>query len=255
MLTQKPLVSIITVSFNSEKTIRDTIESVLNQTYENIEYIIVDGLSIDKTVSIAKNYEISFKEKGRRYKIISEKDDGLYDAMNKGIKYANGEIIGILNSDDFYVDEFVVEKVVKKMVSEKAECLYADLLYVDEENTEKVIRKWKAKKGDFRFGWNPPHPTSFITKRTYEKFGLYNLKYTIASDYDMLFKIIHLGKVKVIYLEEYIVKMRYGGKSTSGIRSNLVGNKEIYNILKDSNQKLKSLTIFLRLFRKLNQFI
>jgi glycosyltransferase involved in cell wall biosynthesis len=255
MTIEKPLVSLITVSYNSEETIKDTIESILNQTYENVEYIIIDGLSQDNTVSIAKNYKNRFIERGYKYKIISEKDKGLYDAMNKGIKMAGGKIIGILNSDDFYINEFVIEKVVTKIVSERADCLYADLLYVDEMDTNKVVRKWKAKKGDFRLGWNPPHPTTFITKSTYEKFGLYKVEYKISSDYDILYKIIHKGKSRVVYLAEYIVKMRSGGRSTSGLKSNIIASKEIYTTLKENNQKCKLPIVFLRLFVKLKQFV
>jgi glycosyltransferase involved in cell wall biosynthesis len=139
-------------------------------------------------------------KKGYGFKLISEKDQGLYDAMNKGIRIAQGEIIGILNSDDFYVNEFVIEKVVDIILAEDADCLYADLLYVDEINTENIVRKWKAKSGDFRFGWHPPHPTTFITKKTYEKHGLYKVKYNLSSDYDLLYRIIHKEKVKTAYL-------------------------------------------------------
>jgi glycosyltransferase involved in cell wall biosynthesis len=255
MITKEPLVSLITVSFNSEKTIRDTIESILDQTYSNIEYIIVDGLSRDKTVTIAKNYENRFIEKGYKYKIISEKDRGLYDAMNKGIKMAKGEIIGILNSDDFYIHELVIQKVVNRIDSEGTDCLYADLLFVDDIDTNRVVRKWKANKGDFRFGWNPPHPTTFITKATYDRFGVYKIDYKISSDYDLLYKIIHKGKSKTSYLEEYIVKMRSGGRSTSGFKSNVIANKEIYKTLKENNQKFKIFVICLRLLVKIKQFL
>lgn len=255
MYSDKPLVSLITVSFNSEKTIHDTIESILMQTYEKIEYIVVDGLSKDNTASIAKSYEEKFKGKGFTLKIISEKDKGLYDAMNKGITMATGEIVGILNSDDFYTNELVIEKVVSKMQEEKADCLYADLEFVDEDETDKIVRTWRAKKGDFRLGWNPPHPTTFISKETYNKFGLYKVDYTISSDYDLLYRIIHKGRVKVAYLEEFIVKMRSGGRSTSGIKSNIVASKEIYITLKENNQKFKLPIIFIRLLVKIKQFI
>ncbi|MBS4218985.1 glycosyltransferase [Bacillus sp. FJAT-49711] len=251
----KPLISLITVSYNSEKTIKDTIESVFNQTYKNIEYIIVDGLSNDNTVSIAKNYEKRFAERGSAYKILSEKDKGLYDAMNKGINQAQGKIIGILNSDDIYINNLVIEKVVNKMVSENADCFYADLLFVDENNTNRIVRKWKSGKGDFRFGWNPPHPTTFITKATYQKFGLYKVEYKISSDYDILYKIIHKGKTKTVYLPEYIVKMRSGGRSTSGLKSNIIASKEIYQTLKENTQKYKLPIILIRLFVKLKQFV
>lgn len=255
MTVEKPLISIITVSYNSEKTIKDTIESILGQTYEKIEYIVVDGLSKDNTVSLVKNYEERFTEKGYKFKVISEKDNGLYDAMNKGVKMATGEIIGILNSDDFYINELVIDKVVNKIVQESADCLYADLLYVDEKDTNRVVRKWISKKGDFRLGWNPPHPTTFITKKTYRKFGLYKVEYRISSDYDILYKIIHKGRSNVAYLPEYIVKMRTGGKSTSGLKSNLIASKEIYQTLKENNQKFKLPIIFLRLFVKLKQVL
>jgi glycosyltransferase involved in cell wall biosynthesis len=252
---EKPVVSLITVSYNSERTISDTVESILKQTYENIEYIIIDGLSSDNTVKTAKSYASLLREKGYGFKIVSEKDNGIYDAMNKGIKLSTGQIAGILNSDDFYTNEFVIEKVVNKMISENADCLYADLLYVDEFDTDKIVRKWKADKGDFRLGWNPPHPTTFITKKTYDKFGLYKTNYKISSDYDLLYRIIHKGKVKTSYLEEYIVRMRVGGRSTSGIKSNIISIKEIYATLKENNQKFKLPIVILRLLVKIKQFI
>ena len=255
MTLEKPLVSIITVSYNSEKTIKDTIESILGQTYEKIEYIVVDGLSKDNTVSLVKNYEERFNERGYKFKVISEKDKGLYDAMNKGVNMTSGEIIGILNSDDFYINEFVIEKVVNNIVNEGAECLYADLFFVDENDTNKVVRKWISKKGDFRLGWNPPHPTTFITKKTYQKFGLYKVEYKISSDYDILYKIIHKGKSKVVYLPEYIVKMRTGGKSTSGLKSNFIASKEIYTTLKENNEKYKLPIVLIRILVKLRQFV
>jgi GT2 family glycosyltransferase len=255
MYSDNPLVSIITVSFNSDRTIRDTIESILRQTYEKIEYIVVDGLSQDNTVSIVKEYEQNFKVRGFIIRVISEKDKGLYDAMNKGVTIATGEIVGILNSDDFYTDEFVIKKVVSRIKKENADCLYADLQFVEKDDTSKIVRTWKAKEGDFRLGWNPPHPTTFISKEAYNKFGLYKVDYTISSDYDILYRIIHKGKVKVAYLKEFIVKMRSGGRSTSGIKSNIVASKEIYTTLKENNQKFKLPIILIRLLVKVKQFI
>lgn len=255
MYSNKPLVSIITVSFNSAKTISDTIESILKQTYSRIEYIVVDGLSKDNTVSTVKNYERDFIKKGYIFKIISEKDKGLYDAMNKGVTMATGEIVGILNSDDFYTDELVIQKVVNRMMEEQADCLYADLQFVDQDDTTKIVRTWIAKKGNFQLGWNPPHPTTFISKEIYNKFGLYKTNYTISSDYDILYRIIHKGKVEATYLQEFIVKMRSGGKSTSGIKSNFIASKEIYSTLKENNQKFKLPIILVRLLVKIKQFI
>lgn len=254
MKEKKPLVSIVTVSYNSAKTIKDTIESIHNQSYENIEYIIIDGLSTDNTVEIVKEYESKYLKKGYKFKIVSEKDTGLYDAMNKGINMAKGEIIGILNSDDYYTNNLVIENVVNKMIAENADCLYADLLFVDEIDTNKIVRIWDSGGGDFRFGWNPPHPTTFIKKDMYVKYGLYKDTYKISSDYDILYRIIHKGKARTVYLQEYIVKMRSGGESTRGIKSNLVSIKEIFQILKEHDQKNKILIIFMRLIIKLKQF-
>ncbi|KFZ27400.1 MAG: PGL/p-HBAD biosynthesis glycosyltransferase [Candidatus Izimaplasma bacterium HR2] len=248
-----PIVSLITVTFNSERTIKDTIDSILEQTYDNIEYIIIDGLSSDKTLDICMAYKMEFLKRKIKYTIISERDNGLYDAMNKGILHASGDIIGILNSDDFYIDENVISKVVKKMNATKTEFLYADLLFVDQADTSKIVRKWIAKKGNFKFGWNPPHPTTFISKRLYSTYGIYKTKYTISSDYDMLYRLAVIGKVELVYLNEFITKMRVGGKSTSGFKSNIVASIEIYSILNENNHRFKLFTIILRIFRKIFQ--
>lgn len=255
MYSEKPWITLITVSYNSAETIKDTIESVLSQSYNQIEYIIVDGLSKDNTKQIVNSYLKAFKDRGFKFNFISEKDSGLYDAMNKGVLASSGEIIGIINSDDFYSNNIVIEKVVKLMIKDNVHCLYADLQFVEHEDTSKTVRVWKAKKGDFRFGWNPPHPTTFISKETYHKFGLYKIDYKISSDYDLLYRVIEKGKIKISYLNEFIVKMRTGGKSTSGIKSNIVANKEIYRTLKENKQKFKFVIIILRLLRKIKQFI
>jgi len=156
-------VSIITITYNSAITLRDTIESVVNQSYKNIEYIIVDGKSTDGTLDIIHSY------KDKVSKFVSEKDHGLYDALNKGIALATGDVVGILHSDDFYTDQLVIEKLVGQMIKYQADAVYADLYYVDKNNTDKIFRKWKSgeyKIGQFLKGWMPPHPTFFV-KREY----------------------------------------------------------------------------------------
>jgi len=243
-------VSIVTVCYNSERTIEDTIKSVLIQSYKNIEYIIVDGNSKDKTMQIVKEYEKDF---AGRMKWISEKDNGLYDAMNKGICMATGDIIGIINSDDFYTNEFVIENVVKKMVEEDADCLYSDLVFVSENNTNRVVRKWRAGTGSVLWGWNPPHPTTFIKKKIYDTYGLYKVNNQISSDYDLLYKIFKNREIRVAYLRETIVKMRMGGQSTRGIKSTIQGNKEVYATLRENGNKIPIITVILRLLRKINQ--
>jgi glycosyltransferase involved in cell wall biosynthesis len=251
-MEKRPLVSIVTVCYNSEKAIEDTLKSVLNQTYQNIEYIIIDGESTDSTMEIVRSYSEKFPG---RINYISEKDDGIYDAMNKGVLLAKGEIIGIINSDDFYTGNTVIEEIVNEFTGTDVDCVYADLEYVDEHDTTRIVRVWKTHKGDFKKGWNPPHPSTFIKKSVYDRFGLYKKEYKLSSDYDFLYRIIEIGKITHSHLNRTIVHMRVGGRSTSGIiRSNLLGSREIYNTLKDNNQKWKIYIVVRRILNKITQF-
>jgi glycosyltransferase len=250
-------ISIITVSYNSSKTIKDTFDSVLNQTYNNIEYIVIDGNSKDNTVEIINSYEIKFKEKGIEFKWISEKDDGLYDAMNKGIKIATGKYIGILNSDDFYCDNFIIEKVVKTLEKNKTDSLYANLYYVDAKDTNKIIRNWKSqrfKDNLFKNGWHPAHPTFFVKKEIYEKYGIFNLNYKIAADYEIMLRFLEKYKISTQFLDEYLVKMRLGGESNQSIKNIIKANNECYNAWKDNGLKISKLFIIKKLFRKILQY-
>ncbi len=174
-------ISFIIVVYNSKNTIKETIESVLHQDYPLIEYIIIDGQSNDGTLDIIKMY------KDKISKLISEKDNGIYDAMNKGIKLANGDIIGILNSDDIFENNKVISKVVKIFKTNSINSLYADLKYVNRYDTDKIIRYWKSSpfiKNSFKNGWHPPHPTFFVKKEIYEKYGYYNLNFKISADFE-----------------------------------------------------------------------
>ena len=201
-------VSVITVVFNGCSTIKDTITGVLNQTYKDIEYIIIDGGSTDSTMDIVDKY------KDRISKIVSEPDKGLYDAMNKGIKLATGDIIGFLNSDDVFANDFVVESVVNKINETKSDLCYSDLLYVDKYNLDKVIRCWKSgiyKEGSFKYGWMPPHPTVYIKRWVYEKYGVFDLSLPMASDFEILFRFMETYKIKSCYVSSVLVKMRLGG--------------------------------------------
>lgn len=249
----EPLVSIITVCYNSEKYIEDTIKSVLDQSYQNLQYIIIDGKSSDSTMDIVHKYESKYPGKMR---VISEKDEGIYAAMNKGVLLADGEIIGILNSDDFYTGPDVVQDIVGTFQKTGAECVYADIKYVDSDDISKIVRVWKTHKGDFKKGWNPPHPSTFIKKNVYDRFGLYKKEYKLSSDYDLLFRIIEIGKIEHAYLNKTIVHMRVGGRSTRGIiRSNLLGSREIYQTLKMYHQKNSLWIVIRRILAKINQFI
>ena len=216
-------ISIITVSFNSAKTIKETIESILIQDYNNIEYIIIDGGSSDETIDIVKSYseKISY--------FISEKDNGIYDAMNKGIKAATGDIVGILNSDDFYPNSFVLSNVAKSFKKYNCDAVYGDLVYVKEKDTTQIKRYWQAgnyNTSKIKNGWMLPHPTFFVKKVMYDRHGLYNSALKRAADYEMILKLLYKENISVHYIPMILVKMRMGGASNSTFLNRIRANKE-----------------------------
>ncbi len=244
-------VSIITATYNSEKTVRDTIECILNQTYKDIEYIIIDGDSKDNTLNIVKSYE------GKIDKIISEPDKGIYDAMNKGIQQATGDIIGILNSDDFYASNSVLEEVVQTLKETNADTLYGDLVYVNPENTNKIIRNWKAGsflKQRFIKGWMPPHPTFFVRKNIYAQFGTFDISFGISADYELMLRFLYKNNISTTYLPKMLVKMRAGGESNFSLQNRLRANKEDRKAWKRNGLKPKFYTIWMKPIRKIGQF-
>jgi len=247
-----PKVSIITVCFNSEKTIRDTIESVLSQDYSIIEYIIIDGGSTDQTMSIVKEYE------GKVSIIVSEQDRGIYDAMNKGISLASGEIIGMLNSDDIYINQHAVSDLIKKMLSEGTDSVFADLVIVEPDNLNKVLRYYDSSyfsPGKFRFGWMPAHPTFFVKKFLYDKVGQYSLEYRISADYEMLIRLLWVQRASYAYLNKPVVRMRYGGISTSGFSRNWLLNKEIIRACKENGLYTNLGFLALKIPRKIFELV
>lgn len=244
-------ISIITVTYNSAKTIRDTINSVISQDYHDLEYIIVDGKSTDNTLSIVKEYTKNIS------KIVSEPDKGMYDAINKGIELASGDVIGILNSDDFYIDKDVLSDVMEKFSYSNADAVYADLYYVDTVSTNKIIRHWRSGKyndGDFLKGWMPPHPAFFVKKSCYEKYGKFNLKLKSAADYELMLRFIHKYKIKLSYLERVVVKMRLGGMSNSSINNRIKANKEDRKAWEINGLKPEFYTLYLKPLRKILQY-
>lgn len=244
-------VSIITISFNAEETISDTIKSVINQDYENIEYIVVDGASKDKTVTIVRSFGFKVSQ------FISEPDKGIYDAMNKGISLATGDIIGILNADDVYADSKVISDVVKKFQEEKAEGLYADLVYVKREDTSKITRYWRSGNytpGKFLKGWMPPHPTFFVKREIYEKYGNFNLTLRSAADYEIMLRFIHKHQIKITYLPRVITKMRVGGQSNVTLRNRIKANKEDREAWKINGLKPGVFTMIRKPLSKVGQF-
>ena len=218
-----PKITIITVAYNSVNTIRDTIKSIITQDYKNIEYIIIDGGSSDGTIDIIKE----FPERVDYY--VSEKDRGIYDAMNKGIIAATGDIIGILNSDDFYPNNFVLSNVAKSFHQQQCDAVYGDLVYVNAKDTSKIKRYWQAgtyTTTKIKNGWMLPHPTFFVKSSIYKRFGLYNTELKQAADYKMILKLLYKHNISVVYIPMILVKMRMGGVSNISLIQRLKANKE-----------------------------
>ncbi len=239
-------ISIITVVYNNEKTIADTIESVLAQSYSNIEHIIVDGLSKDNTMAVVNRYR---KQLGT---VISEKDNGLYDAMNKGIRAATGDVIGILNSDDFFQDKDVIKRVAEAFIqNENLEATIGDIVFVNGRN--KIVRHYSAKRWTvkkFAWGYMPPHPSFFVKKNLFERLGYYKQDYEIAADYELLIRFLAVGKVSWKYLPITTTRMRLGGKSTKNLKSNQILNKEILRACHENGLQSNYAMIYSKYFKK-----
>ncbi len=213
-------ISIITVCYNAEDTINDTIQSVLSQDYKDVEYIIVDGKSTDRTLEIIQSIK-------SRIKLISEKDRGIYDAMNKGINIASGDVIGILNADDVYKNSQVLTKVMDAFKA-NVSIVYGDIEYVKYNDLSKVVRKWKAgvfRSGKFKWGWMPPHPGFFIKKSCYESFGLFNLNLSTSADYELMLRMLEVHHLSCNYIPKTITSMRVGGASNSSLKNRLIANR------------------------------
>ena len=245
-------VSIITVCYNSENTIASSINSVLSQDYNDIEYIVVDGNSNDKTQDIIKGYksEISY--------FISEDDNGLYDAMNKGIKLSTGDIIGFINSDDFLSHNSIISNIVKYFKLHNADVVYGDTYYVKRNNIHEVIRYWKAgefSKRKYRNGWMPPHLSTYIKKSVYDEHGNFRDDLQIAADYELLLRFIMKNKVKPFYLPEVIAIMRAGGVSNSSIKNRIKSLYEVYISWRLNDLKVSPLIMLFKPLRKVFQFI
>ena len=213
-------VSIVTVTYNSAQTLVDAMKSVLEQTYHDIEYIIVDGASTDSTIDVIRQYEPQFKN---RLKWISEKDDGIYDAMNKGIQLATGDVVGILNSDDYFTSSDVIARMVAAF-SDGVDAVYGDVHFIHDGELDKVVRYYSSKPFRpfwLRFGFMPAHPSFYCKREVFEKAGLYKTDYLIGSDYEMMVRLFMVHKINAKYLPLDFVTMRIGGASTAGVRSRL----------------------------------
>lgn len=244
-------VSIITVCFNSAATIESTIQSVINQNYPDIEYIIVDGSSTDNTIDILNRYNEQIS------KWISEPDNGIYHAMNKGINLSTGEIIGFLNADDVYIDETVITKIASTMHKGNYEAVYGDLIYVDSHSTNRIIRYWqtgKYRNGAFRSGWVIPHPTFFCRKNVFEKYGCFNEQLKVAADFELALRFVEKHKIQIGYIPEVLVKMRTGGKANI-LKGMILGNREIIKSFRMNNLRISPSFFLMKPLTKISQFL
>ena len=234
-------ISIITATYNSKRTLRDTLESVLGQTFSNYEHIIIDGDSKDGTLDLVNTYAPRY---GERLKVISEPDQGIYDAMNKGIKMATGDVIGILNSDDFYTSEDALQVIVKAFAKENIDATYGDIHFVNENDISKRVRYYSSavfRRSFMRFGLMPAHPSFYCKKVVYEKYGVFDTSYKVAADFENLLRIIYVGNIKTKYIPKDFVTMRTGGASTTGLSSRT-------QIMKDHLRALKTNGIYSNVF-------
>lgn len=244
-------ISIITATYNSAATVNDTLACIAGQDYSNVEHIIVDGLSKDETLSIVSGYpHVS--------KVLSEKDKGIYDAMNKGVALATGDVIGILNSDDFYCSPHVLSLVMAAFADPTVDAVYGDLHYVQQHDTEKITRRWKAgrfRARNFYYGWMPPHPAFFVRRHVYEKAGVFNTSLRSAADYELMLRVLVKHKMKAAYIPQVLVKMRAGGISNASLKNRLRANNEDRKAWELNQLKPYFFTIWLKPVRKIFQFI
>ncbi|MBO8161871.1 MAG: glycosyltransferase [Thermosipho sp. (in: Bacteria)] len=242
-------ISILTVTLNSVKTLKNTISSVIKQTYNNYEHIIVDGGSFDGTLDLICEYARKYPDK---VKWISEKDSGIYDALNKAIKMSTGDIISILHSDDQYFDAYVLEEISNIFKKKNVHYVFSDVVHFKDKNgVERVTTIRKNKKGKICLGWIPSHTGLFLKREVHDKLGFYRTDLKIAADYDFMLKLFTNNELVGYYYPRFTIKMRDGGASTSGIKSIIKGNIECYKILKENGYKIPELIVTLKILRKI----
>lgn len=244
-------ITLITATFNSASSIKTCLDSVVLQNYNDLEYLIIDGKSSDATLKIIKVYQKKFPF----IKLISEKDFGIYDALNKGVQLASGDVIGFVHSDDFLEFNDIINDIVSMTKSENLDGVYGDLQYVDKSNTQEIIRSWKScdfKPRLLKQGWMPPHPTLFLKREVYEKHGLFDLSYRISADYDFLLRIFKDPELKFGYLPKVITKMRVGGVSNQSLKNIIKKSKEDYRAIRINNIG-NFLTLVRKNFTKIKQ--
>jgi len=243
-------VSIITITYNSAKTVRDTLQSIANQSYKNIEHIVVDGASKDNTLDIVREFP--------NVKVLSEPDEGIYDAMNKGVAMTTGDIVGILNSDDFYSNNDIIQTVVDTFIKEKVDSVYGDIVFVNPDDLNKVTRRyssanWYPEK--MAAGYMPAHPSFFVKRIHYEKIGNFKVDYAISADYELLIRFLYVNRISYHYINEALVTMRTGGASNQSLKSVYVLNKEVIRACRENGIKMNYTKLGFKYFNKLLEFV
>lgn len=245
-----PSISIITVVFNGARTIKDTLDSVASQTYPALEHIVVDGGSTDGTVEILAHHE-------GQIRWISEPDRGIFDAMNKGIHLATGDVVGFLNADDLYADDSVLEQVAAAFSDSSTDACYSDLVYVDTQDIGKVIRYWRSqpfRPGLFETGWMPAHPTFFVRRRIYKDHGGFDLSFPLQTDFELTMRLLETKRIKATYTPRIWVRMRIGGVSNSRLSRILKGNIEAYRICRKHGLPVSPFFVVRKILSRVPQF-
>lgn len=243
-------ITIITATYNCEKTIISTLKSISDQRYKNIEHLVVDGGSEDKTLEMTRGYV------NHSIKVISEKDDGIYDALNKGVREASGDVVGFLHADDMFQNENVVSKIASAFEDENVLAVYGDLVYVAKDDVNCIVRTWRSgvfRFANLRYGWMPPHPTLYVRRFIFDQIGGFNLNYRISADYDWMLRLLTRSELTIKYIPEVFVRMRLGG----------ISNRSLFSLIKKSSEDLKIVrqnidggffTLMLKNLSKLHQF-
>lgn len=242
-------ISLITVSYNAESTINSCIQSVIRQNFNSVEYIVIDGGSTDKTINIVNNYKHFISH------IVSEPDKGIYDAMNKGIKLATGDVVGMLNADDFFADETVLNTIAQVFVQYNVNIIYADLDYIKENGS--IVRKWRSgsyNAKSFNLGWMPPHPTFYCKRNLFEKFGFYSLSYGTAADYELMLRFLYVNKLSAHYIKKVIIKMKVGGKSNKSFSNRVKGLFFDLKAMRNNGISIPIITLIVKPLRKIIQY-
>ena len=245
-------VSVITVCFNSARTLGDTLDSVAAQDHPDIEHLVIDGGSTDGTP------EVMCRHGAHVAKYVSEKDRGIYDAMNKGLALATGEIVGFLNSDDVYTHKGVLSRIAQVMSAPDLDACYANLYYVDPMKGDRIRRVWRSRDYETglcaRWGWMPAHPTFYARRNLYERHGNFNLDYSLQADFDMALRLLDIHGIRACFVPEFWVRMRMGGASNASVRNVLRGNLEAYRACRRHNIPVPPWFILTKLVSRLSQF-